>query len=184
MLPGTKSKSFQYRYTMAKIAKNNRSLQKKAQQIVYIHETSFQTSFCCVCLFCRYMTNSPQVPFQEPKGWPFSARCVAWTNSTRGPVANKAVLGIAPGLWTWDDLTHTLAKGLQKYRIYTNMQISIHHFSRHVLFSGRISLYESLRMKAACTSMHFCQKSHAMSRVNRHQQAQRCHQGSSHGTSR
>lgn len=64
------------------------------------------------------MTNSPQVPFQEPKGWPFSARCVAWTNSTRGPVANKAVLGIAPGLWTWDDLTHTLAKGLQKYRIY------------------------------------------------------------------
>ena len=153
---------------------------KKAQIVCTKH--LFRHQFV-LCLFvCRYMTNSPQVPFQEPKGWPFSARCVAWTNSTRGPVANKAVLGIAPGLWTWDDLTHTLAKGLQKYR--TNTKISIHHFSRHVLFSGRISLYESVRMKAACTPMHFCQKSHAMPRVKRHQQAQRCHQGSCHGTSR
>lgn len=131
--------SVQVYYGKNRLSPKKQSISSEKTHKLYTRNVFLDINLCCVCLFCRYMTNSPQVPFQEPKGWPFSARCVAWTNSTRGPVANKAVLGIAPGLWTWDDLTHTLAKGLRKYRIYTK-KINPSFFSACLIFGAHFAL--------------------------------------------
>ena len=154
-LPGTKSMSFLAKSSLSTgilpLLRPIKSLRKNANLFV----------FCLWHVTCKTypsQTMSPQAPFQEPKGWPFSARCVAWTNSTRGPVASTAVLGTAPGcghgmIW------NTLAKG------YIILYWS--NFSRHVFFWAHFALRilknedalaSALQMEAAYTPMHFCKK--------------------------
>ena len=154
---------------------------KKAQIVCTKH--LFRHQFCVVfvCLSLHDKFSSGTFP-RSPKVGHFQR--AAW----HGQIQLAAQLRTRPSWELHLVCGHGMISRTPWLRGYKNI-VQIQKYQSIIFlgmsyFRGAFRFTKSVRMKAACTPMHFCQKSHAMPRVKRHQQAQRCHQGSCHGTSR